>query len=146
MNELGREPAACRPAPSQGSGPKQRLYRAAVSVALEQGFGKVTLDAVAREAGLSKGGLLHHFGSKTELIRSMLAHYSDPANSRNGQDEGVDPLAVAALVAAAEDTSLLETISVNLDMSLADEPETCAGGTSQDLARCLVNRLHLRGT
>ncbi len=146
MNDLGREPAGQRPAPSQGTGPKQRLYRAVVSVALEHGFGKVTLDAVAREAGLSKGGLLHHFGSKTELIRSMLTHYSDPANDRGEQDGGVDPLAVAALVAAAEDTSLLETISVNLDMPSDSEPAACEGGTSPDLARCLANRLHLRGT
>jgi AcrR family transcriptional regulator len=32
----------------------------------------MTLDAVAKEAGVSKGGLLYHFASKDELITAML--------------------------------------------------------------------------
>ncbi|MEO5324396.1 helix-turn-helix domain containing protein [Mesorhizobium sp. CC13] len=145
MNERGREPAGRLPAPSLDADPKLRLYRAAVAVALEHGFGKVTLDAVAREAGFSKGGLLHHFASKNALIRSMLAHYSDPANGQDQGDVGVDPLAVAALVAAAEDTSLLGAIGDSLDVSSACEPEACTGETGPELARCLANRLRLRG-
>ena len=32
----------------------------------------LTLDAVAAEAGVSKGGLLYHFASKRELLDAML--------------------------------------------------------------------------
>ncbi|MDP5183612.1 TetR/AcrR family transcriptional regulator [Blastococcus sp. BMG 814] len=32
----------------------------------------VTLDVVAREAGVSKGGLMHHFGSKDELLTALV--------------------------------------------------------------------------
>lgn len=144
MNGLDGGAAAARPAPPRGCGPKERLFRAAIHVALENGFGKVTLDAVARQAGVSKGGLLHHFASKKDLIRAMLKHYADTATDRHLVDIDVDPLAVAALVAAAEDTLLLETISSKFDVEGA-EPS----GSEQRAARLVVasgfaNRLCLR--
>jgi AcrR family transcriptional regulator len=36
------------------------------------GAARLTLSAVAEEAGVSKGGLLYHFGTKDELIAAML--------------------------------------------------------------------------
>ncbi len=46
---------------------------AAQEVVLEQGPARLTLDAVAAQAGISKGGLQYSFGSKEALIRAMLA-------------------------------------------------------------------------
>lgn len=51
--------------------------RSAALVAAEQvvcgaGIGCLTLDAIARAADLSKGGLLHHFPSKAALIDAMV--------------------------------------------------------------------------
>lgn len=39
---------------------------------LRQGVGNLTLDSVAAEAGMSKGGLLHHFPTKDRLIEAMV--------------------------------------------------------------------------
>ncbi len=39
---------------------------------LRDGSGKLTLDAVAREANVSKGGLLYHFKNKEALIFGLL--------------------------------------------------------------------------
>ncbi|MFN4151062.1 MAG: TetR/AcrR family transcriptional regulator [Candidatus Sericytochromatia bacterium] len=39
---------------------------------VEKGNSKLTLEEVAKEAGVSKGGLLHHFKSKEMLIEEML--------------------------------------------------------------------------
>ena len=36
-----------------------------------EGVGSLTMDAVAREAGVSKGGVLHHFRSKEALVASL---------------------------------------------------------------------------
>jgi AcrR family transcriptional regulator len=55
---------------------RERILAAAVQVAIRDGVLAMTLEAVAREAGVSKGGLLHHFASKDELIAAMLEHYS----------------------------------------------------------------------
>jgi AcrR family transcriptional regulator len=46
--------------------------RAAERVVAEEGVSRMTLEAVAREAGVSKGGLLYHFPSKEALIGGMV--------------------------------------------------------------------------
>jgi len=55
---------------------RDRILAASVQVALRDGVSAMTLDAVAREAGVSKGGLLYHFSSKDELIAAMLQHHA----------------------------------------------------------------------
>jgi len=37
-----------------------------------EGLQALTLDRVARDAGLSKGGLLYHFSSKEQLIEALV--------------------------------------------------------------------------
>jgi AcrR family transcriptional regulator len=48
------------------------MLDAAQAVVLESGGGKLTLDAVARRAGVSKGGLMYNFPSKEALLRAMV--------------------------------------------------------------------------
>jgi AcrR family transcriptional regulator len=54
---------------------RQRILNAAMQVAVRDGVLAITLDAVAREAGISKGGLIHHFRTKDDLISAMLEHF-----------------------------------------------------------------------
>jgi AcrR family transcriptional regulator len=49
------------------------ILTAAERVVLRDGVTRLTLEAVAREAKLSKGGLLYHFATKKALIQAMLA-------------------------------------------------------------------------
>ena len=66
-----RQPLAARPA-------RDRLLDAAERVVVESGATHLTLDAVAKSAGVSKGGLLYHFPSKEALLEGMLArHFED---------------------------------------------------------------------
>lgn len=51
---------------------RDRMLDAAEAVVVRQGIGSLTLDAVAAEAKISKGGLLHHFPSKDKLIEQMV--------------------------------------------------------------------------
>jgi AcrR family transcriptional regulator len=51
------------------------LLDAAIRVVTRDGMGALTLDAVAREAGVSKGGLTHHYATKDALITAMLEHF-----------------------------------------------------------------------
>ena len=50
---------------------QEELLKAARIIAGREGIGSLSLNAVAREAGVSKGGLLHHFPSKQELIHAL---------------------------------------------------------------------------
>jgi AcrR family transcriptional regulator len=50
------------------------ILAAAVQVIVRDGIQSLTIDAVAAEANLSKGGVLYHFPSKDALVREMLAY------------------------------------------------------------------------
>ncbi len=51
---------------------RTKLLDAAAQVLLEQGAQALTLDAVAKRAGVSKGGLLYHFASKHALTAALV--------------------------------------------------------------------------
>jgi len=53
------------------------LLDAAETVVVRQGIANLTLDAVAVEAKLSKGGLLHHFPNKDCLVEAMVQRSAD---------------------------------------------------------------------
>src|SRR5437764_4553603 len=53
---------------------RTRLLDAAGRVVVDQGVDALTLDAVAHGAGVSKGGLLHHFASKEALLGALIEH------------------------------------------------------------------------
>ena len=50
---------------------RQKILRAAAQVINAKGVLALTLEAVAKEAKISKGGLLYHFASKDELMKGM---------------------------------------------------------------------------
>jgi AcrR family transcriptional regulator len=110
---------------------RDKLLTAAAKVVRERGVTALTLEATAREAGVSKGGLLYHFATKQALIAAMVAafgervmrevgelqkHYEGQPGAltraiighteRNaGQD---DKMPVALIAALATDAELLE--------------------------------------
>ena len=53
------------------------LLDAAEAVVARQGIANLTLEAVAAEAGMSKGGLLHHFRSKDRLIQALVTRAAE---------------------------------------------------------------------
>ncbi len=57
----------------RGSG-KDRVLAAYVDILLSDGVAAATLDEVARQAEISKGGLLHHFPSKEALVTGLMEH------------------------------------------------------------------------
>jgi AcrR family transcriptional regulator len=52
---------------------RQRILNAAFALVRREGVARLTIEAVAQEAGLSKGGVLYHFRSKESLIQAMVA-------------------------------------------------------------------------
>ncbi len=61
--------------PKSGANTQKAILDAANRVVLQQGVDHLTLEQVAAEAGISKGGLLYHFPSKEALIKGMINHY-----------------------------------------------------------------------
>ena len=60
---------------------KVDILNAASKIVAEKGIFYLTIEAVALEAGISKGGLLYHFRSKEVLVEKMVEHLA--INHRN---------------------------------------------------------------
>jgi len=78
------------------------LLKAAFREVAEKGFSEVTLDDIARRAGVSKGVTLYYFDSKDELFRELFGWLIDSIHARMREAVGAveEPVAkVRALVA-----------------------------------------------
>lgn len=51
---------------------RRNLLECTAKIAAALGIAKVTIEAVAKAAGITKGGLLHHFPNKRALIDAMV--------------------------------------------------------------------------
>jgi AcrR family transcriptional regulator len=70
---------------------KERLLDAAAGVLLSEGAEALTLEAVARRAGISKGGLFYHFPTKQAMVAAMVERLTgafDEALAAAGQRPG----------------------------------------------------------
>ncbi|CAN7291793.1 TetR/AcrR family transcriptional regulator [Pseudoxanthomonas sp. LjRoot143] len=69
-----------RPAPTPAAPDQRRarVHQAVRELMSEQGF-RMSMDTVAARAGCSKQTLYAHFGSKQELLRSVIAEHQDLA-------------------------------------------------------------------
>ena len=130
---------------------KSKLLEAAAQVVKEKGASGLTLDAVAKQAGVSKGGLLYHYPSKSALLSGMVAYLNnrfeqaienqvaqgkvtwleayvtmsfDPQHSQIAESAGM-------LAAVANDLTLLEPLSKQYKV-LQEQVE--ASGLDPDLA------------
>lgn len=68
------------------------ILEAASSIVSEKGIFNLTLEAVAKEAGISKGGLLYHFPSKEALVQGMVEHLAHNYRSKIAKNVDDDPL------------------------------------------------------
>jgi AcrR family transcriptional regulator len=56
---------------------RTRILDAAEAIVRARGVAGLTLDAAAKAAGVSKGGLLYHFASKEALLTGLLARMAE---------------------------------------------------------------------
>lgn len=55
---------------------RKAALQAALTIISRDGPGRLTLDAIARESGMSKGGLTHQFPTKEAVLKALLEHQS----------------------------------------------------------------------
>jgi AcrR family transcriptional regulator len=58
---------------AKGADRRQRILTVAQRLLTQNGWRSTTLGQIAREAGVSAAGLLHHFESKDQLLHAVLA-------------------------------------------------------------------------
>jgi len=72
---------------------REALLNAAVRVVARGGLRKLTYRAVAEEAGVTHGLVLHHFGSRDALIEEALAHTIRTSLSTSALEPGTGEIA-----------------------------------------------------
>lgn len=134
---------------------REEILNAAQRVAAREGAGNLTIDAVAREAGMSKGGFLYNFPSKEALLKGMLERMLETISGlidqyrqefagapnatlramikastfKNEMDPGV---AMAVIAASAQDPKLLDPLRRELKRrwqevkTECEDPQTAA--------------------
>jgi AcrR family transcriptional regulator len=143
---------------------REKILDAAAELVSEIGSGRLTLDAVAERAGLSKGGLLYNFPSKDALLQGMIQRMiAEVAAEKEALREQAKPgpnlearLCTAALLkmrsgnmkefangmlaASAENPRLLEPVRAVIAETLVNLKTTC-----NDLDASLVAWLAVEG-
>jgi AcrR family transcriptional regulator len=139
---------------------KETILNAANKVILENGAEALTLDAVAKEAGISKGGLLYHFPSKSRLIQGMIESMIDRVDAtlqkefvNNGGDfmesyirasfktiTGPDQISYALFAAISNDPELIQPLRARFYKM---QNEIAAAATSEEIGTII--RLALDG-
>ncbi len=74
---------------------RDALLNAAVTLFLRKGVSRTTLDEIAREAGVTRGAVYHHFENKSALVKELLESVRLPVDeliAQLGQNVGNDPL------------------------------------------------------
>ncbi len=97
---------------TQISTTRTSLLEAATRIVRQDGAAQLTLERVAKEAGVSKGGLLYHFATKDALVAALLESYLDDTDSQLRASRETDTApgawARANLKVAADDTGAVE--------------------------------------
>ena len=106
--------------------PARELLDAALAVIRRNGAQALTLDAVAAEAGVSKGGVLYHFASKRALIDGLVDCWLDDFAARlSGPDLSAAYVRASDLSNAGPDVRASE---FGMLAALIEDPEVLAGG------------------
>lgn len=70
---------------------RARLLEAAARIVIERGLPGLSLDRAAAEAGVSKGGLIHHFPNRRALVEGMFMEFLERFDRRLRELMAADP-------------------------------------------------------
>ncbi|MCI2393924.1 TetR/AcrR family transcriptional regulator [Aliiroseovarius sediminis] len=70
---------------------RDKLLDAAEALVLQAGAGALSFDAVAKAAGITKGGVQYAFGTRDNLIRAMITRWGGAFDADVAERTGRDP-------------------------------------------------------
>ncbi|ADO42636.1 TetR/AcrR family transcriptional regulator [Ketogulonicigenium vulgare] len=81
---MGRKPTISR----------EGLLDVATEILRNDGARALTIDALAKAAGISKGGVQYSFSSKDDLIRALVSRWTEQIDALLELDQQTDPVAL----------------------------------------------------
>ena len=128
---------------------KQLILNTAAEIGATTGWQQVTFQAIADQSGLSKGGIIHHFRNKEELleelVRQSLAELTDwIIEEKKASTQKIASMAfLHFVIKKSEDLHYKRTMKVILQATLVSEhyrkmwdqwfTENIAGGPAEEL-------------
>lgn len=133
--------------PRDGSATRERILDNAERLVIENGFAATSVDDVIAASASSKGAFFHHFASKLDLARSLVARYASAdiahlhsavATARAATDDPAQR--VVQFVRVFEDTAdeLMAAQSSCLYVSVLTERQLAQAGTSEYIVEAIV--------
>ena len=107
---------------------KENILDAAEAVVGENGPGHLSLDVVARKAGVSKGGLMYHFPTKEALLKAMLVRlltgfYADREKKMRSIPDGRGRLFKAGILACMDRDAKMDRTGLAILAAAAYDPD-----------------------
>jgi len=101
------------------------ILAAAREVTARQGAGNLTIDSIAREIGMSKGGVLYNFPSKRALLSALLENLIEAHDVRMDEIDQDEPNATLRghLHSRASANDLEADLSMAILAAAAESPE-----------------------
>lgn len=123
---------------------RNAALEAALTVIARDGPARLTLDAIAREAGISKGGLMHQFPSKHAVLKALLerqrAYFKDYAEQYIAKmDPSVSQPSLAVQIATLREAAVKRhPVMFAITGALAEEPELLSVNRELDIANSVA--------
>ena len=124
---------------------EDQVLDAAVRVVVKRGAGRLTIEAVALEAGISKASVIYLFKTKKGLIQAIVDRIvsADIASNETAINEleGVKDAVIRGRILAARDmmTDAFRSVGLNLCASVANDPKLRRQG--KDYMKRTVERI-----
>jgi AcrR family transcriptional regulator len=109
-------PLEGKPVQARALRTRMRILEAGVNLFATKGFPETSMDDIAQAAGMSKGGLYHHFGTKGAvlgaIVRGLGEAGAQPLAREEASENGLGKLLVDAWAEAARSPELRAAITV----------------------------------
>jgi AcrR family transcriptional regulator len=124
--------------PSRSERTRNAAIQAALAIIARDGPGRLTLDAIARESGISKGGLTHQFPTKRAVLQALLdrqiEHFDAFSRAYAAQHgAGQQPRLAAQIATMREAIARPDSVAVAILGAAAEDPSLLAATRKTDL-------------
>jgi AcrR family transcriptional regulator len=124
--------------PTRSERSRNAAIQAALTILSRDGPGELTFEALSRESGISKGGLLHQFGSKNGILKALLAHQVENFERFTQQylaasDPATPELTLMSQIATArEAVNQHHSVALAVIAAMVEDPELLASTRKVD--------------
>lgn len=116
---------------------RKAAIEAALTIISRDGPGQLTFDAIARESGISKGGIMHQFPNKLAMLKGLIEHQIEyfEAFANEFQTTSQESILAAMLAVSQEVANDQQKIGLAVLAALVEAPDLLSATREMDAER-----------